>query len=236
MIFPYAQFLLDFDTKHGGLVHHNSPENTRAAIIVETRPFFFLPKVIRNTMYFLGPRWNLHVFCGELSFDYVLAALQGWQVHIGKFSGLHRLPTSDYNKLMMGQNFWQTFKEERLLIFQTDSILTASGIDEFCAYDYVGAPCGRLDEQYIANGGLSLRSRKAMLECITKFRPAEGIAEDVFFTQAARAIGAAMPNLETATRFAVESVYTSHPIGVHGTDKCYHSIEVAQKIVSATQY
>jgi len=54
LMFPYADFLLDFERKHGDLTHQNSPENTRAAVIVETRPGFFLPRVIRNVMYFLG--------------------------------------------------------------------------------------------------------------------------------------------------------------------------------------
>lgn len=55
LMFPYADFLLDFERKHGDLTHQNSSENTRAAVIVETRPGFFLPRVIRNVMYFLGP-------------------------------------------------------------------------------------------------------------------------------------------------------------------------------------
>ena len=236
MMFPYAEFLLSFDNKHGSMTHRNAPENTRAAVIIETRPFFFLPKVIRNTMFFLNQRWNLYVFCGELSYDYVSAALQGWAVHIIKIPGLYRLSTSDYNKFLTDPNFWRRFKEEKLLIFQADSILTSADIDAFMDYDYVGAPCGRFDAQYIANGGLSLRTRQVMIECTTKFRPSEAVAEDVFFTQAIRSIGATMPNLDTATRFAVESVYTTHPVGVHGTDKCYHPIEVAQKIVSAIQY
>ena len=77
LMFPYANFLLDFERKHGGQTHRNSPENTRAAVIVETRPDFWLPRVIRNVMYFLGPRWNLYVFCREESGAYAQASLPG---------------------------------------------------------------------------------------------------------------------------------------------------------------
>ncbi len=42
-----------------------------------------------------------------------------------------------------------------------------------------------------------------------------------------------MPSLVTACRFAVESMYTGHPVGVHGTDKCFHSTEIAEKITRA---
>jgi Protein of unknown function (DUF5672) len=236
MMFPYAEFLIDFDRKHGGMIHCNSPENTRAAVIVETRPLFFLPKVIRNTLFFLGPSWNLHVFCGELSHDYVCESLEGWQVNIVKLPGIYRLAISDYNTLLTGRPFWDSFREDRLLLFQTDSLLTSPAVEDFRSFDYVGAPCGRFDDQYVANGGLSLRSRRVMQECVSKFRPRGGVAEDIFFTEAVRGIGAVMPDLATATRFAVESLYTAHPFGVHGTDKCFHSIEIAQRITRATQY
>jgi hypothetical protein len=49
-------------------------------------------------------------------------------------------------------------------------------------------------------------------------------------------MGASLPDLETAAAFAVESIYTRHPVGVHGTDKCYHGIDVAQKVTRAIQY
>src|SRR5579864_4130802 len=91
MMYPYAEFLLDFDRKHGQRTHANAPENTRAAVIIEGRPFFFLPKVIKNAMFFLGPRWNLYVFCSELSHDYIQASLPGWDIHITKFQRASRL-------------------------------------------------------------------------------------------------------------------------------------------------
>jgi hypothetical protein len=236
MMYPYAEFLLDFDRKHGSFTHHNSPENTRAAVIVETRPQFFLPKVIRNTMFFLGPRWNLHVFCGELSHDYIQDFLKGWSVRVTKFPGLFHLSVTHYSGIVTSPSFWSGFAEDKLLIFQSDSILCGPNIEDFIAYDYVGAPCGRFDEQYIANGGLSLRTRRVMLDCVERFRPGDGVPEDVFFTSAVRQMGAAMPDMATACRFAVESLYSEHPVGVHGTDKCFHSTEIAEKITRAIRY
>ncbi len=236
MMYPYAEFLLDFDRKHGNLIHHNSPENRRAAFIVETRPCFFLPKVIRNAMYFLGPTWNLYVICGELSFDYLARTLASWSVRLIKMNGVYRLTTSDYNSLLTSAQFWRLFSEDKLLSFQSDSLLCGTNIDEFIDYDYVGAPCLRFDDQYIANGGLSLRSRPVMLECIARDTREPEVPEDVFFTAAVRDLGARMPDLSTATRFSVESIYSVHPVGVHGTDKAYHSIEIAEQIVRGITY
>lgn len=235
MMYPYAEFLLDFDRKHGKRTHANAPENTRAAVIIETRPFFFLPKVIRNAMFFLGPSWNLHILCSDLSHAYVQASLSGWSVGITKLRAM-RLSTAEYNGILTSASFWQGFTEDRVLVFQSDSILTGPNIEEFIEYDFIGAPCGTLDEQFVVNGGLSLRSRRLMVDCTSHFRRPDGMPEDVFFTAVLRKLGARMPDVPTAARFAVESLYTEHPVGVHGTDKCYHTIEVAEKITRAIPY
>jgi Protein of unknown function (DUF5672) len=235
MMYPYAEFLIDFDRKHGAFTHQNTPENARAAVIVEARPFFFLPKVIRNAMFFLGPTWNLHVFCGELSHDFLQTSLRGWNVNVTKFPRVAHLSVNDYNGILLSPRFWTSFREERILVFQSDSILAGTNVEEFANFDFVGAPCGRFDEEYVANGGLSLRSRRLMLDCL-RLSSKPGVPEDVFFTGAARKLGAKMPDMRTATRFSVESLYTEHPFGVHGTDKCYHPVDVAEKITRAIRY
>ncbi len=237
MLYPYAEFLIDFERKHAELVHQNCPENTRAAVLLETRPNFFLPKVIRNVMYFLGPRWNLHILCGEDSHGYLQEALRGWDVGITKIPGVGIfLSREDQRAIKMSPEFWMRFRESRLLIFETDSLLSGHNVEDFADFDFVGAPCGQPDEEYVANGGLSLRTRQVMLDCLAHFAPEPGIREDIFFTNAVRDLGAAMPDFETATRFSVESWYTAHPVGVHGTDKYYHSAEVAEKITRAIPY
>ena len=237
MMYPYAEFLLDFDRKHTAMTHQNCPENTRAAVLVETRPHFFVPKVIRNVMYFLGPRWNLHIICSESSHGYLRGALPDWEVDFIKVPGLRRrLSWGDYAAMKMSARFWTRFRESKVLIFEADSLLSGPNVEDFIDYDFVGAPCGRLDDGYIANGGLSLRTRQVMLDCLLRFTPEPGIAEDVFFTNSVRALGGAMPDYETATRFSVESVYTTHPVGVHGTDKFYHDVQVAEKITRAISY
>jgi hypothetical protein len=235
MMYPYAEFLLDFERKHASFTHRNVSSNEMAAVIVETRPFFFLPKIIRNVMFFLGSKWNLHVVCGEMNERFVKQALLGWDVNVIKLPGLYSLPVERYNEMLTSNWFWDFFPEEKLLLFQVDSMLCGRHIGEFLQYDYVGAPCVSADESYIANGGLSLRSRSKVLECLAA-KPYTGGQEDVYFTHAMRQIGAKMPDFATAVRFSVESLFTPRPLGVHGTDKCWHSIEEAERIVSGIEY
>lgn len=235
MMYPYAEFLLAFDRKHHAYTHENRGTNTKAAVILESRPFFFLPMVLKNTMYFLGPDWNLHVLCGEMSETFIRQSVAGWNVRVLKVNNLYRTPVSVYNSILTSSQFWELFPEEKILIFQTDSLLCGHNIGEFLDYDFIGAPAVRFDEHFIANGGLSLRTRLRMLECLAR-QSAGTETEDIYFTRLMRELPAKMPDFQTACRFALESVYTTHPVGVHGTDKCYHSMQIAERVVRAIAF
>ena len=236
MMYPYGNFLIDFDREHSTLRHQNRAGNKRCAIIVETRPTFFLPKVVRNVMYFLGQGWNLHVLGSRPCLRYVMESLPGWHLSLVEVTKHSRFTIDEYNKILLSPQLWSTIPEEKVLVFQTDSLLTGPNIEDFAQYDYIGAPCGSFDEQYIANGGLSLRTRQTMLDCVLRHKPEPGEPEDIFFTRAVRLEGGAMPDVKTATRFSVESIYTEHPVGVHGTDKFFHSVDVAERITQAVRY
>jgi hypothetical protein len=236
MMYPYGNFLIDFDREHGTLRHRNSTGNTRCAIIVETRPTFFLPKVIRNVMYFLGEGWNLHMLGSPECLRHVGESLPGWRFSMIELSRRRRFTIETYNRILSSPKLWSALAEEKVLVFQADSLLTGSNIEDFAQYDYVGAPCGSFDEHYIANGGLSLRSRQTMLECVQRHERRPEEPEDIYFTRAVRHQGGKMPDFNTATLFSVESIYTGHPVGVHGTDKFFHSPEVAERITRAVRY
>ena len=120
MMYPYAKFLIDFDQRHGSLKHRNSPSNTKAAVIIESRPLFFLPMVLKNLMFFLGGEWNLHIFSGELSEKYVDDIVDGWDVSVTKLEGLRHLSAAHRSEIMKTTQFWKLFPEEKLLIFESN--------------------------------------------------------------------------------------------------------------------
>ena len=237
MMSPYGEFLVDFERKHGDHTHRNDPGNTKAAIIVETRPLFFLPKVIRNVMYFLGRDWNLHVLTGPMAYDFVRSSLPGWDVRIDVLPwNPVWLALQDYSRYLALREFWTRLREQTVLVFQPDTLLTGPGIEEFLGWDYVGAPCVSLDENYHACGGLSLRSRDAMVACTERAVLGADEPEVAFFSTGVRALGGRMPDLLTAARFCLESLYVSHPLGVLGTDKFLHSLDVARTVTAAIAY
>ncbi|HTB72623.1 MAG TPA: DUF5672 family protein [Polyangiaceae bacterium] len=234
MLYPYAKFLLEFDRRHGQLTHRNSPANTKAAVLIEGRPLYFLPMVLKNTMFFLGSTWNLHVIYSEFAEPYLEERLKDWDVNGVKLQGLTRLSRPERDSLMKSSEFWKIFPEEKLLVFESNSVTCGSNIDAFLDYDFIGAPMGSA-ESFSLNGGFSLRSRRKLIESIVTGRD-NGEPEDEFFTRMMRQIGARTPDFGSACRFAVASDYEGHPVGVPATDEGLHSAEIAEKIVGRIEY
>ncbi|HEX3771249.1 MAG TPA: DUF5672 family protein [Polyangiaceae bacterium] len=234
MIAPYAQFLIDFDRKHPGFAHQNSPANTKAAVIVENRALFFLPMVVKNVMFFLGAGWNLHVVYGEHSQRYLEEALADADVNGIKLEGLTCFTRAQRDDLMKSTEFWKLFGEDKVLLFESNSIMCGSHVDEFLLYDFIGAPAGT-PESFGLLGGFSLRARRKLIECIVKGKD-NGEPEAEFFTRMMRQIGAVNPDFRAASRFAVASTYEGHPVGVPYADDCLHGVDVAKAIVANIRY
>ena len=234
MLQPYARFLLDFYERHRGRSHRNSDANTKAAILIESRPLFFLPMVVRNVMFFLGPTWNLHVVYGEDSERFLHEDLADWDVNAIKLQGTTHLSRARRSEIMKSSEFWKIFPEEKLLVFESNSVMCGSNVDEFLDYDFIGAPLGTA-ESFSLHGGFSLRSRRKMIQCIVAGKDA-GEPEDEFFTRMMRQTGAATPDFASACRFAVSSTYEGRPLGVPAADEGLHGPDVAQKIVGQIAY
>ena len=106
MMYPYAQFLIEFYRRHGALTHKNSPANTKAALIIENKPVYFLPMTVRNIMFFLGNQWNLYVVCGELSEKYVDDFVRDADVHVIKLDRLVHLSRAERSQIMKTTQFF----------------------------------------------------------------------------------------------------------------------------------
>jgi hypothetical protein len=89
-----------------------------------------------------------------------------------------------YSRLLAHPNFWQAMHAEKVLVFQVDSVLCSRSsftIDDFLAFDYIGAPWVHADH-IVGNGGLSLRSVDKMM-LISKHFNRSAHPEDVLFVE-----------------------------------------------------
>jgi hypothetical protein len=206
--------------------------------MVSGSPYWQLPIVMRNFSYFLGPEWNFYIFCTTQNQNMVNAQFADWRIH--KLCADIRLDSASYNKMFFEQEFWDILQEETLLFAQEDCIACQPLDTSFLKYDFIGAPCG---DMTTFNGGLSLRKKSSILECLERYAPWKGMEnEDVFFCKALRQMvkegdrNILLPEGDEAIRFSVESFYHTLPFGMHGTNKFYISEECQRKIVEQIKF
>ena len=200
----------------------NDPSRSRAVVLVETRDLPHTELVERNFSYFLGPGWNFY----RVDMGYITDEMQKSGYAISAF-------IKNYNHMLTSVAFWEQFTEEHILIIQPDTVCLSPLDERFFRYGMIGAPCGKLDK-FTMNGGLSLRQRSVMLECLHA-TPELAEPEDVFFTRVIRDRALApVPNLLTAMEFSVESLWNGYnvPFGVHGTDKGYLDPDVVGALLA----
>lgn len=231
-----------------GQVVCNNTHHDRVAVIVEPRRHPMLETVIRTFMYYLGDNWNLRIVTSQENVPWIVETLTGWCIDITPLSKSN-LSTDEYSLLLMSEAFWQIMPERHVLVFQTDCVLFRKGMDNWIkeGYDYVGA--NYYNPAHVAphiggiQGGLSLRNREAMLDCIHRvpieqvhaFRCLHGLAplptvipEDIYFTHACEMLQKRVPTIDKRREFSIEADYHPYALGHHGL-KFHYLTEDQQK-------
>jgi hypothetical protein len=195
-------------------------------VIVETRCIPNIREIVKNHIEFTG--WPVMLFCGMGNASFLSAELSGLDYRIYEMA-VSELAEARYNNLLTRFEFWNAIPYDKILIFQHDSRLLRKGIEEFLEWDYVGAPW--LWQKNGGNGGLSLRSRKAMLDIIRAkpYNPATQGNEDVYFANAMYR----NPDYKLAPRyvcekFSCEAIFKLGTFGYHAIEKYMSKEQVAQ--------
>ena len=179
-----------------------------SAVIVETRSSINLKKVIDDHVAKLDDEWRLTVFYGEN--EELIKDIPANKIKIGS------VDLSGYNDLLTTKWFWDQIPDDKILIFQHDSGLLKTGISKFLEWDWVGAPW---KERAGGNGGLSIRSKKAMLKVIGQFSRPENENEDLWFCRHLRKIGYRLAPRAICEDFSCETIFRLGTLGYHGIDK-----------------
>ncbi len=216
-------------------MHIKSP--SCGALIVEGRRHPCLGIVVRNVRRHL-PTWPIIIRCGKDDFDWTKRAIE-------EVSNVRVIPLDvsglslrEYSALLTSETFWNAIPWDKVLIFQTDSLILKGDqrtIHRFVKYDYVGAPWRHLfvgprskGRNMVGNGGFSLRSKWAAVEAIRRApkrmaRHPEDLFFARFFLQNTRRYQ--LPPPEIARLFSMEHIFEPHTFGMH---KCWKYISQAQ--------
>ncbi len=220
------------------------PPQSLEAVLVEFRFLPHLEFVIRNCMLKLGPRWSHTIVCGRLNKDWMRTLAQSIHPHIRVlvFEEVDNLTPNEYSPFFAQRAFWEALRGDKLLLYQEDTCLFRTNIDDFLEWDYIGAPYRRRQNDTahgVGNGGLSLRTRQVMLDVIDKvpygateshltmynsstlqyMRNAQLInpPEDIYFARSMEVHGLGrLATWDAAYRFSSESFLNPQSCGGHG--------------------
>ena len=194
------------------------------AVIVETRQVKNLEEIIQGHMNYLPSDTQLVIYYGNEN-SYLKTKFPN-----AIFVESRVNTENDYNDLLTTTVFWEGLKaNNRVLIFQHDSMLLREGIEEFYEWDYVGARWSF--PPYRGNGGLSLRNPNVMLDICrnNKYNLSQHGNEDVFFCNIMNNGNQyKLAPVEVCDKFAVESIFSLGSMGVHAIDKYLSESEYNQ--------
>ena len=196
-----------------------------AVLLVEFREHHRVGFAIQNTLAHVGKHWKLQVVTLQMSSDYFVdvldSVLPGYShervAHQNTSGVLSLVASSDaadlwtvtsppstntdfYSDLMKNADFWNSFPQEGILVFQVDTLMLPGSkfsIYDFTKYDYIGAPwCSDNDvlqpllkdgtiKSLVGNGGFSWRKKSVMMKCIAMMQGTYEKAEpeDRFFVR-----------------------------------------------------
>jgi mannosyltransferase OCH1-like enzyme len=160
----------------------------------------------------------------------------------------------DYNNIMLDVVFWKSLRKyDKVLIFQSDTMIYKNNINDFLIYDYIGAPWNKVKNisNGVGNGGLSIRTIEAMIDCLENYddiiipetyNPYEIIVkfdnkhpEDVFYSYGMTQLGYNVADIETASKFSIENyMFNEDVMGSHQLYK--FNIDLYKKLLLRTVF
>jgi hypothetical protein len=211
--------------------------NPLEAVLIEYRCFPHMEFLIRNAILKLGDKWSHTVVCGNLNYDFMVSMCMNISPEISVIkTDYDNLNQSTYSVLLASKSFWEMFTGAKILLYQEDSCIFKSNIDDFLQWDYIGAPWLKTQNDTpncVGNGGFSLRTRQCMIDVIDHvsiydtnmtsntidYIRNNGMTvcpEDVYFSKNMQDYGIGrVADWDSAFTFSSECVYNGDSFGGH---------------------
>ena len=221
--FNYLDFMRNFFIKNTSQIHIELNKPFEAVFIEFRNSFPHVEFLLRNAIMRVGNEWSYTVICGNLNYNSIITICNSISKNIKVIKTEYdNLCISEYNKFLKGLDFWNLLHGEKILIFQEDTFIFNNNINNFIAYDYVGAPWVRdVLPINVGNGGLSLRSKRVMKNIIKNLSNDdtfinEEIAEDTFFSKHMQRLKIGkIADYNTASYFSSELICNNESFGGH---------------------
>jgi hypothetical protein len=206
----YSEFLKNYWDKNS--IPYDSD---KAIVIVERRCHPNLEFILHNVSYF-APGYTIHIFCSKanLSFIELVCGSQINNIHIHPIFeniGTPEQGKTEYNNLLKTKTFWKSFKEEHILIIETDCYLLKHIPESIYKYDYVSSQWPWLKSEP-GGGGLSYRKCSIMKKIceLSDKSLKEDTMQDTFASNGVKILG-----LSFSHDFFTEALILTSSIGTH---------------------
>ena len=203
----------------------------KAMVIVEPRDHKLLKDVIENFDKNMSIEWDLYVFHGKSHRKFAeeaVSSIKNRNVYLLSLD-TDNLTADGYNSLFTKVRFWNKINAEHILVFQTDTVICENSlnkINKFLKYSYVGCP---FDDKKVGDhpiwgnyafygiGGLSIRKKSFMVDCIKKNPDIEdNYAEDILFSKCIKDNGNPENiTIDVLNNFCTQHIYTKNSFGAH---------------------
>lgn len=243
-------------------VHRNG--SFVAAILYTDDDLPYLISTLKRFHNILDNKWTIQIFLNDKKFEKSKKTVESEflssrierKIIMNQAGQDFKNDRNSINKyLVLNTVFWRSMHGRTILIFQADAVLCSKSphkLDEFIHYDYIGAswPSKYLpgpNETYSdielnetqfqgGNGGLSIRSQKAMIQCSIAARKdypyEEDEPEDMYFSRCLKFYlkNVTLPTPAVQINFAVEQFGAAlfdlyQPLGCH---KCWYYLDDQQ--------
>lgn len=153
-------------------IPHFNKNSEKEAVFIEYNTFPHIEFLIRNTILKLDNSWSHTIICGNLNYEFITNMCNEISPNIKIIkTDFDSLTLSEYNKFLTSVDFWNLLAGEKILIHQEDSIIFNNNISKFIHFDFISAPLSISENDtnfFIGNNGISIRTKKIMLEIINK--------------------------------------------------------------------
>lgn len=205
------------------------------AVLIENRQDNRIEPVLLNLLYFTNEEIGVQIFYNEENEDFIKNIINKYNlqnISLIKMS-YSKFDINIYQDFVFSKEFYDNIHGEKILIFQTDSLIFKEFDMNYFNYDFVGAvwnePTMRQptlakffkDKLPIGNGGFNIRDVKKCKmiagELFNYKRPPMNINEDNVYSYILQEkyTSLNLPSIEDAMYFSVETIKHNDPMAMH---------------------
>ena len=207
------------------------------AVLIENREDIRIEPVLLNLLYFTNEEIGIQIFYNQENEDFIKNLINKYNFQNISLTKMNyaKFDREKYQDFVFSKEFYDNVQGEKILIFQTDSLLLKEFDMNYFNYDFIGAVWNEptmkqetlsklfKDKKPIGNGGFNIRDvqkcKKIASEILNYQRPSTKVNEDNIYSyllqQNFNLLNTQLPSIEEAKHFSVETLHHPDPMAIH---------------------